>query len=574
MIRLFPSASPRIQQSSMAYDCVTALSQQAGLTHYAGVPAFGLLRHASRVIPDHAALSHRDRTWTYEQLNHDVVRCAAMLQSLGVDTGDRVGLLLPNVPEFVIALNGIWRCGGIGVALSPLMVKEEVESLIEATDCRVIVCLDLLSGLLPDPQRTAHQRLHVSLRDHLHPWERVGYMWALHRRTGHWTLSSDHRTRWFWDELQACRREWEPVPICPETDAAYVIPTGGTTGHPKAVTLSHRNLVANAWQQYAWTRGSFAAERILAVLPFFHSYGLSATLMAGAAMGATLTLQHRFNVLQVIRAIERDRITVLHAVPAMLIALNERLRRQPADLCSLKWVISGGASLDEAVAREFAGHSGALVVEGYGLSEASPVTHVGPLFESPDYGSIGLPLPETECRIKHRNDATGKTMADEVGELQIRGPQIMLGYWQDPDSTRQVIEDGWLSTGDLAVCDRTGRYRIVGRTKDLIITSGFNVYPNEVESVLRQAPKVADVAIVGEPDERCGEVVKAFVVLQPGAEWDEAGLRDYCNEHLAKHKRPRMFQRCDGDLPRNFLGKVVRRHLREQILDGLEEVKS
>lgn len=541
-----------------------AILGESGLSHYRGVPAFGLLRHAARTVPDREAIRSGDRRWTYEQLNHDAVRCGAMLQRLGVRPGDRVGLLLPNVPEYAIALTGIWRAGGVAVALSPLMVAEEVSRLVATTGCRWVICLDMLAPLLGDAEAGELRRLLVSIRPHLSPLEQLGYLCMRHQKTGCWNPPSDDENRWFWDEIEQTRREWQPVAIDPANDPAYVLPTGGTTAAAKAVTLSHQNLVANAWQQYEWTRRSFGSESMVAVLPFFHSYGLSAVLMGGMAMGATLHLQHRFHAAQLVRLIEQHRPSVLHAVPAMLVALNERLRERPADLTSLKWVISGGAPLDESVAREFAGLSGAMVVEGYGLSEASPVTHVGPLFDRTSYGSIGLPLPETHCRLVDVETGTKDVPPGEIGELCVRGPQVMLGYWADPEATDQAIRDGWLHTGDLATHGEDGFYRIVGRQKDLIITSGFNVYPAEVEEVLCRAPGVRAAAVVGVPDDRCGEAVKAFIVPDPDATFDPQALDAFCREHLSKHKRPKHFQRCDGDLPRNFLGKVIRRHLRER----------
>ena len=342
-------------------------------------------------------------------------------------------------------------------------------------------------------------------------------------------------------------------------------------------------MVANAWQQYQWTDQSFGRETMLAVLPFFHSYGMSATIMGGAAMGATLVLHHRFAVRPVIRLMERHRPTVFHAVPAMLVALNERFRVHGPNIEGLRWVISGGAPLDGGVASEFARHTGALVVEGYGLSEASPVTHVGHLFSDPRYATIGLPLPETKCRIvgsrdevtvNHDNGAVSDSLVDlpdgEVGELIIRGPQVMLGYWNS-EASSEAIKEGWLHTGDLAVREKDGYFTIVGRKKDLIITSGFNVYPGEVEEILREAKGVHDAAVIGWHDNHRGEVVKAFIVLKPGAEWDEQSLHAHCARHLSKYKRPRIYECCNDDLPRNFLGKVVRRKLREIAdADGLD----
>lgn len=540
----------------------------SGITHYRGLPAYALVRHAAETIPERGAVVYGTRTWSYEQLNHDIVRCSAMLQSIGICKGDRVGVLLPNVPEFLIATNSIWRAGAVVVALSPLMVEREVSTMIRQTGCKLVITLDVLAHLTAGCDDEIEQTLYVSMRQDLPSYKQLGYLWIRAQRTGTWSLPGDDSHRWLWEEIHACRREWKGVEIDPIADPAYILPTGGTTGDPKSVTLTHQNMVANAWQQYQWTDRSFGKETMVAVLPFFHSYGVSAIAMAGAAMGATLLLHHRFSVRHVIQMIARQQPTVLHAVPAMLVALNERLRDYPADLSSIRWVISGGATLPGPVAAEFSERTGALVVEGYGLSEASPVTHVGHLFNDPQYGTIGMPLPETECRIVDQNDAELDLPIGEVGELIIRGPQVMKGYWNNQHATAMSIRNGWLHTGDLATVDAHGVYTIVGRKKDLIITSGFNVYPAEVEAVLRDAPGVADVAVVAIADSERGEIVKAFVVPTPGVTWDEAALREFCQTRLAKHKRPRQYERCTGELPKNFLGKVIRRKLREKSEDS------
>ena len=535
----------------------------SGLTQYRGVPAFGLLQHAAEQVPNRDALRYDDEIWSYKELNDATIRCAALFQSLGIKPGDRIGILLPNVPEFIIAANGAWRAGAVVVALSPLMVADEVEKLVRHTDCKVVVSLDLLSHLCEGAKSVIKHMLHVSIRKHLPGYKQLGYLWMRHRHTGHWTLPSTETSSKFWDAMEKTTTRWRPITIDPLRDAAYILPTGGTTGVPKAVTLSHTNLVANAWQQYVWTNESFGTEVMMAVLPFFHSYGLSTTAMAGPAMGATLVMHHRYNTRKTIQLIEKHQPSVLHAVPAMLVALNERLASHPADLSSIRWVISGGAPLDETVAQDFVTHSGAQVVEGFGLSEASPVTHVGHLFNEPRYGVIGLPLPETKCRIVDTETGCHEVPYGDVGELIIRGPQVMLGYWRDREATAATIRDGWLHTGDLAMCHDDGYYSIVGRKKDLIITSGYNVYPCEVEAAIRECELVEDVAVIGIPDPKRGEVVTAVIVLTKGATWDEDAINNHCAVTLSKHKRPRILKRCDGDLPRNFLGKVVRRALRE-----------
>ena len=549
------------------------LGQPHGLLSYENRPAYGVLQHTAEQIPDRIAIVDGDQKWTYRDLDRDAMAAAAMLQRLGVEPGDRVGILLPNVPEYLVAANAIWRIGACAIAISPLMVAAEVQDLLNKTDCRLVVCLDVLSQVVNVPENPHVQLLLVSIREHLPPVQQLGYLWMRRQRTGQWTIPTTDRCYWFWEEIEKTSSPWIPPAIDPLRDPAYILPTGGTTGTPKAVTLSHTNMVANAWQQFEWTGRLFGSETMLAVLPFFHSYGMSATIMSGAAMGATLILHHRFNTQHTIGMLEEHQPTVFHAVPAMLVAMNQRFRSHPPQIQGLRWVISGGAPLEESVAAEFAQHTGAWVVEGYGLSEASPVTHVGPLMVEtqaggPRYGTIGLPLPQTDCQIidVEGNDfpMTDSSVADsQVGELIVRGPQVMLGYWKDPEATQQAIQNGWLHTGDLAVRDAEGFYRIVGRKKDLIITSGFNVYPREVEAVLCEAEGVLDAAVVGHPDPERGEVVKAFIVMKPGATWNDALLHQHCTDHLAKYKRPRIFQRCENDLPRNFLGKVIRRNLRE-----------
>ena len=549
--------------------------QARGVSDYRNLPAFALLQHASETVAKRMAVRYGQNEWDFQQLNQDAIQCAAMLQRLGVRPGDRVALLLPNIPEYLIAAHGIWRAGGVVLALSPLMVASEIDALIESTDCKFVIALDVLAHLIPRRCKGAHEEatttLLVSIRRQLPTLQQLGYWWVLQRRQS-WSLTKFRGACWFWSEMERTSSQWQPISIQPSHDPAYIIPTGGTTSDPKAVVLSHQGLVANAWQQFEWTGRSFATEKMIAVLPFFHSYGMSAVGMGGIAMGASIVVHHRFSVSKVVQLIEREAPTVLHVVPAMLVALNERLRRQPLRHCSLRWVISGGAPLEVGIATEFMDHTGALVVEGYGLSEASPVTHVGDLFGPPQHGTIGYPLPETQCRLV--DDFDRDVAKGEVGELVVRGPQLMIGYWNDPEETAKAIRSGWLYSGDLARQTETGAFQISGRKKDLIITSGFNVYPGEVEAVLREIDGVSDAAVVGYPDPCRGEVVKAFIVMDKGVPWDQSAMKEHCQRSLAKHKRPTIYERCDSELPRNFLGKVIRRHLREQIAQPNHEEPS
>lgn len=547
----------------------TPTSSRLWLKHYSNCipaaleyphqPVWWLLDRAAQQFPQRTACQYYNERWTYAQLAEHARRAATLFKKLGVKPGDRVGLLLPNVPEYLIAAYGVWMAGGVIVSLSPLSVAEEISDLIAATGCKVVVALDLLTPLATSGAHRPDQMLTCSVAPRLPWWQRLGYHAVCWRRGGHRFFGVPHRD--FLKEVAQHEPLDVPVPQDDESPA-YILPTGGTTGHPKAVVLSHRNLVANAWQLYHWCGERTGKDVLLAVIPFFHSYGLTTCLTTGLAMGATLVLHHRFNPAKVLELIETTKPTVFPAVPAMLHALNDQMKKAPRDLKSLMWVISGGAPLDAAVAKEFADFARCQVVEGYGLSEASPVTHVGPLDGSARMGFIGVPLPDTEARIVDSETGLVEMPVGEVGELAIRGPQVMIGYWNDPTATRRVIRDGWLFTGDLATMDHDGFFRIVDRKKDLIITSGFNVYPSDVEAVLRRYPGVTDAAVVGVPDDLKGEIVKAVLAVKDAAKFHQKDLEHFLAEHLAHHKRPKIVEVCEGDLPRNFLGKVLRRKLR------------
>lgn len=530
---------------------------------YPNHPTWWLLAESARNFGDRIAVNYFHERITYAELFANARRFASSLVRLGVRPGDRVGLLLPSMPEYLTAIYGTWMAGGVVVSLSPLMVAEEISGLLAATDCRLVVGLDMLGSLV---SRSSHQPEHwleVSIAPRLPTWKRFVYTVAKWKRMNFHAMPSAVRTHSFNDEVSQGDPDFEPLESAPDSPA-YILPTGGTTGKPKAVVLSHRNLVANAWQITHWAGSRVGVESVLAVLPFFHSYGLSTCATGGVAMAATLTLFHRFDPRITLDLIEEHQPTIFYTVPAMLSVLNQHLSAGPRKVKSLRYVISGGASLPGSIAEEFSNHTGAAVVEGYGLSEASPVTHVGPLDHTDRPGTIGLPIPDTEARVVDPDTGTRDLPPGEVGELIIRGPQVMLGYWNDPEESARVLRDGWLFTGDLAMCDSAGFFKIVDRKKDLIITSGFNVYPSDVEFIVRQFPGIKDCAVVGCPDPQRGEVVKALLVLDKaaGKRFDRKAFDAFLREHLSKHKIPRLVE-IVPELPRNFLGKVLRRRLRE-----------
>jgi long-chain acyl-CoA synthetase len=529
---------------------------------YPAIPAFGLLEHSAAEFPDRTACVHLDHQLTYGQLRDSARRTAHRLVQFGVRPGDCVGILLPNVPEFLAAINGIWMAGASAVAISPLCVPEEISALVAATNCRVVITLDMLAPLVWSGAHQPEITILTTLKERLSGWKKLAYRAERLRR---WVLSAHgrkSRVYWFDQEIKQADPAFEPIRPQSLDSPAFLLATGGTTGRPKVVTLSHRNLIANGTQIHAWAGTQMGHDSVLAVVPFFHSYGLSSCALAGVSMAATIIMHHRFVPEVVARLIERYEPTVMPAVPAMLVALNDLFKTRPVRR-GLRYCISGGAPLDQQVATEFAKHTGSIVVEGFGLSEAGPVTHVGPLDGTSRGGTIGLPLPDTDVRIVDPQAGLEDVPRGSIGELIIRGPQVMLGYWNDPEATARTIRDGWLYTGDLATEDEDGFFRIVDRKKDLIITSGFNVYPSEVEPVLRLFPGVADVAVIGVPNRERGEIVKAVIATKPGHDVELRELWIYCDKHLAKHKRPRVIEITGGELPRNFLGKVFRRKLRE-----------
>lgn len=531
---------------------------------YPNVPVQALLDSAVRRFPNQVACTLFGQATTYSRLGDQCRRLARALADLGAGPGQRVGMLMPNSPEYIVALHGAWQTGATALQLSPLMVADELAKWIEMTDCRIVVTLDLLAPTIMDLLGRGPLK-HVvvtSMAERLEPWKGWLYRVERLRRHGPLRLREDAHLHRFDSLVRATPRSLSPH-IVPAEDFAVLAPTGGTTSSPKAVMLTHRNLVANALQLRAWSKVEDGTESALAVLPFFHAYGLSVGLLACLASGGTIHLLPRFDPPAVLDLLEKYRINLMPAVPALLVALNALLREKPRDLSFLRAVMSGASALTKVVRAEFEGHGAKHVVEGYGLSEASPVTHANPLGEGNRTGTIGLPLPDTEARIMDQDTGAAEMPDGAVGELVVRGPQVMKGYFNNSRETARALRGGWLYTGDIAKRDQDGYFTIVDRKRDIIKTSGFLVFPAEVEEVVRAFPAVAEAAVVGAPDAERGEIVKAIVVPKPGAGFDLKALEAHCEKRLGKHKRPRKFE-VVSELPKNFLGKVLRRHLRDE----------
>jgi long-chain acyl-CoA synthetase len=534
-----------------------------------------LLEESARRFPARPALAFFGRHLTYAELNDDVERFSAVLAELGVTPGDRVALLLPNCPQYVIAAYATARLGGIIVGANPLATRRELSSQFADAAPKVTVALDQLYPTLETVRAeiNAGSVVVTKLTDYLPVLLAVVGPLRFRRdarREGRpWPpVSPGADVRWWSTLLSSSRRPPPPAaPVRPSEDVAALVYTGGTTGLSKGAMLSHANLVANTAQASAWFPDMVdGADAMMCVLPFFHSFGMLAMNVA-IARAMKLILLPRFELRRVLKLIARERPTYFPGVPRIYVAINESAESRRYDLHSIRACISGAAPLPLAVAERFTEITGgAQVVEGYGLTECSPVTHANPINGVRKEGSIGLPLPDTDCRIVDLADPERGLGPGEAGELCIRGPQVMLGYWRRPDETASAMREGWLHTGDVAVMDGDGYFSIVDRLKDVILVSGFNVYPTEVEDVLYRHPKVEKACVIGVPDDRTGEAVKAFVVLRSGETATPQELVEWCRDPergLSGYRVPKQIEFRDA-LPETLVGKVLRRVLVEE----------
>ena len=523
-----------------------------------------VLEETIRHWGDRTAMVFYGARWSYRELGEAVERFAAALAREGVGPGDRVALVLPNCPAYPIAFYAVLRLGASVVQVSPLWVADDLEQLLADAQPRAAVTLEMFyPNLARGPSGRAIPVVFVARLREFYPALRRPFVNLLLRRRGVPTgVPREPRVR----PWRAAVRSRASVPLHrsdPATTVAVLQYTGGTTGTPKAAMLTHRNLVANTLQTDAWnTTREPGREVFLAAIPFFHIYGLTVAFLVAIAEGGTIVLQLRPDPAELLHLIDRYRPTQFPAVPALYAALLSRPDLGRYRLGSIRFCVSGSAPLPLEVQRRFEAVTGASLVEGYGLTEASPVTHVNPVEGERRTGSIGLPLPDTDHRVVEP-DGDRPLPVGEVGELEVRGPQVMLGYYRQPEETRAVLEDGWLRTGDLARLDADGYAYIVDRKKDIIDVGGMKVYPREVEEVLRAHPGVADVAVVAAPDPVLGEVPKAYVVRAPGATVGEQELIDRVRTHLAHYKAPRTVE-FRASLPKSGVQKTLRRELRDE----------
>ncbi|HEV8374301.1 MAG TPA: long-chain fatty acid--CoA ligase [Actinomycetota bacterium] len=544
-------------------------SYPPGVPEHVDVPAANLaalLDDAARDFPHAPALHFEGRTTSYAQLADQAWRLATALAGLGVGKGTRVGLILPNCPQAVIALFATLRLGATVVQNNPLYTERELAHQLGDAGVEVVVCLDLVYQKVKAlrGQTAIREVIVTSVLDELPAIKRALAPYTKRGKAAGVAIGRDEPVRRWREVLGSATARLPEAAVDPDRDLALLQYTGGTTGISKGVMLSHANLRANVEQVRAWFPDADPGREVMmAALPFFHVYGLTVCLLLGVRLGAALVLLPRFNLDGVLAAIDRFRPTLFPGVPTMYVAINNAVEKGGHDLSSIKACLSGAAPLPMEVAERFERFSGGRLVEGYGLSESSPVAIANPIYGKRKAGTIGMPLPDTVARVADPADPARTLPVGEAGELAIAGPQVMLGYWNRPEETAEVLRDGWLLTGDMAVMDEEGYFAIVDRKKDLIIAGGYNVYPREVEEVLSEHPKILEVAVSGVPDAYRGEIVKAFVVLRTGEQATTEEIREFAKARLAAYKVPRAVEFRD-ELPKTLIGKVLRRALVEE----------
>lgn len=536
---------------------------------YPEIPIYGFLEQAAEKYPQHNALSYLGATIDYATLDQLVNQCANSLLELGIKPGDRVALFLANTPQFLIGLYGTLKIGAIAVPINPLYKSEEVAYELNDAGVETVIVMSRFYPLIQEiRQQTPLKNVIVTNVKAYFPWFTKLLFTLLKEKEDRVTVDAqDHML----EDLMARHSVHKPAVTVAAKDTALLQYTSGTTGSPKGVMLSHYNLVVNALQCRHWVVDTLEGEeRVLGWLPFFHSFGMTACLGFTLSCAGTLVLiPDPRDLDSILKTIEKEKITMLPGVPTMYAALGNYPKTQNYNLSSIRACISGGAPLMESVKQRFIDLTGAKLVEGYGLSEAAPVTHANPINGLNRPGSIGLPMPNTQCRVVDLESGDDIVAVGEEGELIIRAPQVMQGYWHKPETTEEAIRDGWLYTGDVVKMDKEGYFYVVDRKKDIIIVKGFNVSPTEVEKVICKHPKIEDAAVVGIPHDYRGEEIKAFVIVKEHAQLGESELNNYLKTNMASFKCPQSIEFVDS-LPKNVMGKLLRRLLLEQELKRQE----
>ncbi|PBB06742.1 MULTISPECIES: long-chain-fatty-acid--CoA ligase [Salimicrobium] len=534
---------------------------------YEEKPLHEFLKQSAQSYAKKKALYFMGKEMTYEKVYEEACHLAGYLQQLGVEKGDRVSIMLPNTPQSVISYYAVLMAGGIVVQTNPLYTERELQYQLKDSGAKMIICLDILypKAASVKKQTDLEHIVVTGIRDYL-PFPKNTLYPFVQKKEYKMIVSPEHSGEthlWkniFKSEVPAVTE----IDIDPKEDLALLQYTGGTTGYPKGVMLTHYNLVANTQMSVDWMYKSKKGEEVtLGMLPFFHVYGMTSVMNLSIMMGFKILLIPKFEVEEVLKTIDKERPTLFPGAPTIYIGLLNHPNINKYDLSSIDACISGSAPLPVEVMERFENVTGGRLVEGYGLTETSPVTHSNFLWGRRVPGSIGVPWPNTDSKIL---DLSGEGEAEigTIGEIAVKGPQVMKGYWNKEEETREVLSpDGWFKTGDIGYMDEEGYFYIVDRKKDMIIAGGYNIYPREVEEILYEHSQVQEAVVAGVPDPYRGETVKAYVVRKEGTNLTEEELNEFCKQHLAVYKVPKLYEFRE-ELPKTAVGKILRRSLVEE----------
>jgi len=533
---------------------------------YPEEPLFKILENSAEKYPEKIALDFIGKTLTYKEVNELSDRIAGFLRKMGVKKGDKVIVNLPNTPHYVISYYGILKAGGVVVQCNPLYTERELRHIAENSEAKIAFVVETAyPNIKPLLSEGVIEKIIICrIEDYL-----PSLLYFLYRLKKEKVNVEINERTIFWKDAVSHSPSKEKADVNPKEDVAVFQYTGGTTGLPKAVMLTHFNLVANALHVVSWLPDASEKDIFLGALPYFHVYGMTTSMNAPIMLGCKIVLiPDPRDIPRILKSIQKHRVTVFCGVPTLFNAINQHPDTPKYDLKSIRACISGSAPLPIEVKREFERITGGKLVEGYGLSETSPVTHANPINGVNKEGSIGIPFPDTIAVVV---DEEGRILPlGEVGELAIKGPQVMKGYYKMEEETKKALINGWLLTGDMAKIDEDGYFYIVDRKKDVIIAGGYNIYPREVEEVLYEHPAVVEAAVVGVPDPYRGETVKAYIVLKPEyrGKVSQEEIIGFCRERMAAYKVPRMVEFRD-ELPKSAVGKILRRVLKEEAEKGI-----
>lgn len=508
---------------------------------------------------------------SYRSFWNQVQSLANALCDLGAKPGSRVAIMLPNCPQTVISYYATLWLGGVVVVTNPMYVEREMEHQWNDSEAEFLIVLDHLYPKVEKvlPKTRIRRVIVTSIKDYLPLVLKYLYPFKARKQNLFMAVPYSSTVLNFSEIIRKTSSTPRPCPASLD-DLALLQYTGGTTGVSKGVMLSHRNILANVVQISAWFPDlRWGQERFLSILPFFHVFGMTVAMNMPLYTGSTAILLPRFELDQFLKTIQKSKPTLFPGVPTIFVAIVNHPKIKSYDLSSIRFCITGSAPMPVEVLKKFEELTGSVIIEGYGLTESSPVTHCNPIGGVRKPGSIGIPLPDTDYRIVDLATGMEDVPSGEEGELVVRGPQVMQGYWKMPHETSMTLRDGWLHTGDIARMDEAGYVFIVDRKKDMIIAGGYNVYPREIDEVLYEHPKILDAVTVGVPDSYRGETVKAFVVVKPGETLSEAEVIEFCRTRLAAYKVPKTVEFRDS-LPKTTVGKILRKDLRREAIQKHE----